>query len=180
MADTARTLSDLLTNLFQDGQAAGAITENDVRDLIVSLVNPYGCMYVSSAAATTIAVAGTFVKAAGTTTLALGSDFDMPADNRIRYTGVPTRRFIVQAGISMTTAGTNVVLGMKFAKNGVVDDITEMQRKVGTGSDIGAATPLGMFSLATNDYLEMWVTNETNTSAVTLDLMNITIIGMID
>lgn len=35
MVDTARTQSELLT-IFQDGQAAGAITEQDLRDLIVS------------------------------------------------------------------------------------------------------------------------------------------------
>ena len=37
MVDTVRTQTDLLTNLFQDGQAANAITAQDVRDLIVSM-----------------------------------------------------------------------------------------------------------------------------------------------
>lgn len=36
MADTIRTENDLLTNLFQDGQAPNSITAQDVRDLIVS------------------------------------------------------------------------------------------------------------------------------------------------
>lgn len=36
MANTVRTESDLLTNLFQDGQSAGSISEQDMRDLIVS------------------------------------------------------------------------------------------------------------------------------------------------
>lgn len=36
MVDTVRTRSDLLTNLFQDGQADSSITEQDMRDLIVS------------------------------------------------------------------------------------------------------------------------------------------------
>ncbi len=36
MVDTVRTLSALLTTLFQDGQAAGSITPNDVRDFIVT------------------------------------------------------------------------------------------------------------------------------------------------
>jgi hypothetical protein len=37
MVDTVRTQTDLLTNLFQDGQAANSITAQDMRDLIVSL-----------------------------------------------------------------------------------------------------------------------------------------------
>lgn len=39
MADTIRTVSALLTTLYQDGQAPGSITEQDHRDLIVSLVS---------------------------------------------------------------------------------------------------------------------------------------------
>lgn len=37
MVDIVRTQTDLLTSLFQDNQATGAITEQDLRDLIVSL-----------------------------------------------------------------------------------------------------------------------------------------------
>lgn len=37
MADTKRTRADLLTALFQDGQAEGSITPQDIRDLIVSM-----------------------------------------------------------------------------------------------------------------------------------------------
>lgn len=42
MADTIRTEADLLANLFQDGQADGSITAQDMRDLIVSMktINP--------------------------------------------------------------------------------------------------------------------------------------------
>jgi hypothetical protein len=37
MTDTVRTIPDLLTNLFQDGQAPGSITPQDERDMILSL-----------------------------------------------------------------------------------------------------------------------------------------------
>ena len=37
MPDTRRTRTDLLTNLFQDGQNNSSITAQDVRDLIVSV-----------------------------------------------------------------------------------------------------------------------------------------------
>ena len=37
MADTIRTETDLLTNIFQDGQPTQSITAQDMRDLIVSI-----------------------------------------------------------------------------------------------------------------------------------------------
>lgn len=42
MPDTIRTYSTLLTTLFQDGQAAGAITPQDVRDFIVTVQDDIG------------------------------------------------------------------------------------------------------------------------------------------
>lgn len=41
MVDTVRTQTDLTANLFQDGQAAGSITPQDVRDLVVSAFASY-------------------------------------------------------------------------------------------------------------------------------------------
>ena len=59
MADSQRTLTDLLTNLFQDGQADGAISEQDMRDLIVSIGQPpRGGMFISSAIETDLNGAG--------------------------------------------------------------------------------------------------------------------------
>lgn len=40
MTQTVRTIAYLLASEFQDGQAAGSITPQDVRDLIVSLMPP--------------------------------------------------------------------------------------------------------------------------------------------
>lgn len=37
MVDTVRTEADLLTTLFQDGQGAGEITPQDIRDFVVSV-----------------------------------------------------------------------------------------------------------------------------------------------
>lgn len=36
MPDTVRTLADLLTQLFQDGQSAGSISPQDMRDFVVT------------------------------------------------------------------------------------------------------------------------------------------------
>lgn len=42
MVDTVRTMDDLLNNLFQDGQPAGSINEQRMRDLIVSVLGQTG------------------------------------------------------------------------------------------------------------------------------------------
>lgn len=44
MTDTIRTRDDLINNLFQNGQAQGSITAQDIRDLIVSLEMRNGWM----------------------------------------------------------------------------------------------------------------------------------------
>ena len=94
MTDTSRTVSDLVTNLFQDSQAAGSITPQDLRDFIETTQTKQGSMYISTPGGTTIAGAGTYVEGtAGTWTLSTAptaNEFDENTDGRLRYTGTPT------------------------------------------------------------------------------------------
>ena len=55
MADTSRTVADMASNLFQDSQAAGSITPQDLRDFLETCQTKQGSIYVSTASATTIA-----------------------------------------------------------------------------------------------------------------------------
>jgi hypothetical protein len=48
MPDTVRTVTDVTTNLLQDGQAAGAITPQDMRDAIVSSFSIYATTQAGS------------------------------------------------------------------------------------------------------------------------------------
>jgi hypothetical protein len=177
MADTQRTIADLLTNLFQDGQAAGSIVEQDMRDLIVSLVTEHGGLYVSSSSATTIGVAGTFVKVAGTTTITPGSSsgITMPSDNRLTYdaaaAGLPTRHFTIDTEMSMTSAGNNQDVRFAIAKNGTVITGSDIARKIGTGADVGAMGLAWNVELASTDFVEIWCTNDTSTSTITATKM---------
>ena len=182
MAQTKRTSADLIANILQDGQSAGAITAEDIRDLLVSLAPSHGAFSINVPAATTIAVAGTYVKAAGTTSLDVDAedfDDDSPTDNRLRYTGAPDRHVNVIATISTTSASSNQVLGFKLALNGVVIDDSVSRRKQGTGSDIGSVTLSAHVDMSTNDYIELWVTNETSTGAVTVEEIHMMATGFI-
>ena len=179
MADTQRTQSDLLTALFQDGQGAGSISANDIRDLIVSLSPSYGGLYVSTPTATSIGVAGTFVKVAGTTTSTALRGFTMPQNNRLTYTGTPTIDVLVIGSVTMITAGTSDDIAFRLAENGTTDATTQQVRQIGTGSDQGSVSVQGNFTLATNDYIEMWCTNEDDTQTVTANHMHIFAMGII-
>ena len=127
-----------------------------------------GLGMAANTTATTIAVSGTYYKVLGTTTANALSSFTH-ASNRLTYTGATTRYFKISASpISMISAGTNIRASLKFAKNGTVIGYP-VTRKINTGSDVGACSLSFDVSLATNDYVEIFVTNETNTSSVTVE-----------
>lgn len=183
MADTKRTVADMIANLFQDGQIANSITAQDLRDLVISLQPSYGSYSINVAAATNVAVASTYVKAAGTTTfdaVAQDMDDDSGTDNRIKYIGVPDRHFFVTAACTLTSSANNQTVGLKLAKNGVVIDDSIARRKINATTDVGAITLIGHADLSTNDYLEVWLTNETSTgSIITLDQVHYHVSGHI-
>lgn len=132
-----------------------------------------GGFYVSTAAETSISTVNTPVKAAGTTTTTQLDNFDTNSlDNRLRYTGSITRSFQVVCSVSMTTASNNKVTAIYIAKNGSVETASEIQRLVGTGSDVGALATSTYLTLATNDYVELWVENQTDATNMTVEKCN--------
>ncbi len=183
MADTKRTSTDLLTNIFQDGQAAASITAQDLRDLVVSMKSSHADIVLSAVAATTIAVAGTYVKAAGTTVLgAVVEDFDDDGgtSNRLKYIGAPSRRCTIVTTVSLTSASNNQVIGFKIAVNGVVADESVARELLGTGSDITSMTLSHHIDLTNGDYVEVWVTNETSTGSVTVENLHVHVMGFLN
>lgn len=177
MADTIRTENDLLTNLFQDGQAANAITEQDVRDLIVSMRPGFGeCAMQANATATTISASGTYYKVAGTTALS-GDEylFDSgSASNRLRYTGAPEKNVMFYAHLSVQSASNNQDVSFKAylyddsAATGAVLNDTLVTQFIASTSDTEAVTLIGHANMATNDYIEVHIANETGTANLTV------------
>ena len=166
MVDTNRSYAELVA-LLPDN-IIGRIEPQDLRDMLLSLKSSHGSFYRNVAAATTIGVAGTYVKAAGTTSAGHLDDFTMPADNRLTFVGVSPRHCIVTAALSVTVGGVNQTLGFKIAKNGIPIDASLLRRFVSVGADMGALAVIADTTLELNDYVEVWVTNETSTNAVTL------------
>lgn len=177
MADTQRTKSALAT-LFADN-SNGDISAQDLRDFLESAHFSFGSFYISSSAATTPAGAGTYLKALGTTTSVSLHRFTMPANNRLTYTGTPDVHAHIAVSVSMTTAANNKVIGIGVAKNGTMLEHSKLQRKVSTAGDIGSTALHADASLSTNDYLEIWIANITDTTDVTLDLGYCFAMGML-
>lgn len=128
-----------------------------------------------NATATVIAVAGTFVKMAGTTVAgALNQKFNTAVTNRAVYTGAFTADFNVTVFASMRS-GNNQSLRMRIAKNGVtIADSNMVFLTTGSGdaSAIGTQT---LSNLVPTDFLEIFVTNDTAANNITVSDLNVII-----
>lgn len=175
MPDIQRTQADLLNNIFQDGQAAGSITPQDVRDLFASLLPSFGLISITSSAATAIGSVGVYVKAAGGTGIPSGfsaHNFSSPVSNRLRYDGVVPVHAFVSGSIAISSTGANKTVAIKVAKNGVVLDESLIMEDLKQAGDILALSFVAGMSLVPTDFVEMFVANLTDTVSVTLEEMS--------
>lgn len=183
MADTPRTQSELLS-AFRDN-VSNAITPQNMRDFVVSVPitttsGGYGSLNstASTLQALTVSVPS---KITLVTTLLQSRNFDMPADNRLRYIGTDTGKFKVAINFSAfeSTASADVFL-FEIYKNGAATGIATRQGLDGTTADEAQSVVLGgMLELATNDYIEVFVTNETDSDDVTIESIQFDVFGVI-
>ena len=190
MADTSRTVTDMASNLFQDSQAAGSITPQDLRDFLETCQVKQGSIYISTAGATTIAAQANVtpssltnmvaVETGGTFTLSTAptaNEFDMNTDGQLRYTGTPTTNVFFTASVMLeiVTAAVDKELVFAVTKNGTIV----------TGAKTGGYCPRvhtnsvpmsisGFASMATNDYLNLWVGNVDSTDNVLARMAQLT------
>jgi hypothetical protein len=179
MADTERTIATLLSTNFVNGQAAGSITPQDMRDLIISLRHQYGDCYVSTAVETTIASQNTWAKALGTTTV--GSSLlnvSMPANNRLRNDGDQTRIFLCTATMEIICAGSAKQLGFGVGVNGTVNANSEVGYMHVTAASETHVMVQALLSVAASSYVEVFVRNVTDAVNLTIQKMNFTIQGL--
>ena len=116
----------------------------------------FGGYYWSSASSTTLSAA-TPAKAAGTTTaFSGGNGFTHVASNRIRYDGTTTRVFHVTASFSAATTTGADTAKFHIYENGSLVTGATVTREV-ANNDIGAVCVQAQVSLATNDYVEVWL-----------------------
>ena len=184
MSDTERTLNDLLTNLYQDGQERG-ISAQDHRDLLVSLTNPRGGLHVADGddAQTAIASADTYTRVAGTTTVDPADvvrDFSMPGDNQLQYDGAIARPVWVQAHLSVRVASNNTDLEFALAKNGTpILGRSEQELRFGNANELKLVSISAFIHMAQGDEVGVFVQNLTDASDVTAESMVVNAVGFL-
>lgn len=179
MVDTPRTISALLTLLADN--TLGAISEQDLRDLVVSFSPSVGGAYMEgNATATTVALVSTWYKIAGVTT-AYGSlvDFSMPASNRLTYGGTTTRHMMVAATLVVTNATANQVGEVSIYKNGTIVPGATMGFKTLVGGDPTIVSVIAQVELAPTDYIELFIQNTTGANDMTVTYLNVGVRGEI-
>jgi len=174
MVNTRRTEAQILA-LFADN-AVGDVSPQDLRDYVVS-TSPHHALASFDRAtpiATTIGTAGTYVKAAGNwdnATIVSNAVLEIASGtpNRITYIGtdINPQHCIIQFNVSIDS-GNNQEVHLAPAINGVLDESWEQQQIIASTNAPYSVSVIGHFILAPNDYVELWLTNVTSTSPVTI------------
>ena len=127
----------------------------------------------SSSSVTDITAINTWVKLNTDTTSIFSRDGLVHTDNRITNTG-SSKVFKVE-GIISVSAGSNQTIHAAFFKNGVLHSSSE-QSAITSGTNKAHSIPFHcLIELGTNDYIEVWVKNQANTTDITLDNVNVII-----
>lgn len=139
----------------------------------------YGSMYDNGGATTAIGVAGTFYKLSNTTASDLIHDFTH-ASNRLTYNGLDTLVFRVTANAAVGYGGGAgaKTLALRIAKNGTDIAASHMQLSLAALSDRDTIASQAMVSLATNDYVEVFGTNITDTNGLVVDVLNVNVLAI--
>jgi len=172
-------IDTLLSNLGL--RATGGESFFDTR-----LMLPMGEISYFDLTGTTVAIAAqsdgstNMVKAAPATTLNNDKDFDNGGanDGRLRYTGATTRTFHVACTISIAPDAANDTFVCGISKSGTVVAASKVLLQATTMAGIRSTALHVMVSLATNDYLELYIGNITDADDCTVHSLNIFAMGM--
>ena len=93
--------------------------------------------------------------------------FTVSNDGRITYNGNVPRTFTVQASVSGTTDSGTATIFLKFAKNGVVDNSTQVSREYASTA-VGNVGLFGSIEMSSGDYIELYLYNDTGTQDYTV------------
>jgi len=181
MAETRRSLTQFNSNttgLFKDN-AVGLISEQDLRDFVYSTAFPVGVLSISSSASTTISSSGVYVQEASTWALdGAVRDFDMNTNAQLRYTDAPDVLAFFVAVLSGQHDGIGTKdVSIRVAKNGTTLAATQQGIKFKASENLQITT-FGLVSLAQNDYLSLFVANDSDTTNVTMVTGHISAVGL--
>tara|TARA_R110000851_G_scaffold329673_2_gene501782 strand:- start:232 stop:1077 length:846 start_codon:yes stop_codon:yes gene_type:complete len=149
------------------GISVTAVNTNGIQiTSIADAINAQVSMHGNSTA-TTISTTSTPVKVAGTFVSGSASSFTVDTTGKLTYTGSTTTTVHLTASVTLDVVGTNQDLTVHLAKNGTVISAAKISRLVSASNTAN----VGVFynvSVATSDYLEVFVSNATTTNNITV------------
>ena len=130
---------------------------------------PYAQVTVQgNTGATTISTAGTPVKAAATFVVGVQSGFTGDTTGKIVYNGTSERVAAIHVSATFSpVASNNQEIFIQIAKNGTVEAGSKITRKVDAAESANASTFFNV-SLSQNDFIELYIGNDTSTDNVVL------------
>jgi hypothetical protein len=135
------------------------------------------CYMNGNTTPTTFTTSGVYTKVLGTTTAGELSRFSMPTSNRLTYIGLNTVNLFLTIAFSMTKS-TNGAIDIKSVlyKNGITPiTSTTSNVNIKNNGDLVSAVVQGYVLLNPNDFIELWVSNITNTTSIIVNTMNFSI-----
>ena len=130
---------------------------------------PYAQVTVQgNTGATTISTAGTPVKGAATYVVGIQSGFTGDTTGKIVYNGTAARVAAVHVSATFSpVASNNQEIFIQIAKNGAVEAGSKITRKVDAAESANASSFFNV-SLSENDFIELYIGNDTSTDNVVL------------
>lgn len=169
MSDTQRSVAELAA-LFLDN-TSGAITPQMLRDFVESCHPSHGALHFTDPGTpTTISQQGTFFKAANTADLYLPHRFDQPVSGRLRYVGRTTvHSRILFTGSVSSPVSNNQIARFGIGVNGSVVILSITRTKFGAANDTQAIAASMEIALNPNDYIEMFISNDSSAANLTIE-----------
>jgi hypothetical protein len=180
MAQTPRQLPDLLLALADN--TVGAITPEDIRDMLVSLYPSRGQITLQTPVTTTFSGSGTYTTLAGTTaidTAVCSTCVTMPANGTIRIEKAQQQVVLVNATLEVLPAGNNKRYTFTFAKNGTPISSLAFTAFFGNlqGNPAGVFLS-GLIPFVANDEISVVVKNDSDTTAITAAVLTTSVLGV--
>ncbi len=177
MPNTQHTIGDMYV-LLPDN-TAGAISPQDVRDIVETLRNGHGEMAITATAETMINNTEDHEDLAGTYALSpFAHNWDMETNGQMRYIGPAHRICHFAVSISLTSVSNNQDLHLRVAKNGVSIAASDIDTRIGTGSDVSAFALHAFTDVVNDDFFTLEVRNSTSTGNVTAETLNFFVMDM--
>jgi len=132
-----------------------------------------GNVYLTSSVTNTFSSTDEPVKVNGVTTAVNLFRTSAPESNRLTYTGTKTRYFNAISSLSVVSTAANKNFSFYFAKNGVIMPESKQTLRLASAADKGSITLSCNVELATNDYIEVWVENNSDLTTMTVMSMNV-------